>query len=78
MNDNTASAVLAGKYIVGDHASAGKCDMHRCELVPKHATGLVKRYSKKVLIDSFPPFVEVWEKAKIFSVWLCSGKCRDA
>ena len=77
VNDNTASAVLAGKYIVGDHAAAGKCDMHRCELVLKHATGLVKRYKKKVLVDSFPPFIDVWEKFKIFASWLCSAKAKQ-
>ena len=74
VNDNTSAAVLAGKYIVGEHASKGKCDMHRAELVLKHATGLIKRYQNKTLIDSFPAFVDAWQVAKEFASYLCSRK----
>ena len=74
VNDNTSAAVLAGKYIVGEHASKGKCDMHRAELVLKHATGLIQRYQNKTLIDSFPAFVDAWQVAKEFASYLCSRK----
>ena len=40
VNDNTNSAVLAGKYIL-NHQGEGKCDMHITDLILKHATGLV-------------------------------------
>ena len=39
INDNTNSAILAGKYIVGND-KAGKCEMHKAELIWKHATSL--------------------------------------
>ena len=38
VNDNTTAAVLAGKYIIGHPRKARKCDMHKTELVLKHAT----------------------------------------
>ena len=40
VNNNTNSAVLAGKYIL-NHQGEGKCDMHITDLILKHATGLV-------------------------------------
>ena len=72
VNDNTSAAVLAGKYIVGDHAKVGRCDMHRAELVLKHATGLVQRFRKGVLIDSFPEFCELYGKFKKLAGWVTS------
>ena len=45
VNDNTNSAVLAGKYIL-NHRGEGKCDMHITDLILKHATGLVIRTEK--------------------------------
>ena len=72
VNDNTSAAVLAGKYIVGDHSKAGRCDMHRAELVLKHATGLVERYRKGVLIDSFPDFCDLYGKFKKLGGWVTS------
>ena len=45
VNDNTNSAVLAGKYIL-NHQGEGKCDMHITDLILKHATGLVIRTKK--------------------------------
>ena len=46
VNDNTNSAVLAGKYIL-NHRGEGKCDMHITDLILKHATGLVIHTKKK-------------------------------
>ena len=46
VNDNTNSAVLAGKYIL-NHQGEGKCNMHITDLILKHATGLVIRTHKK-------------------------------
>ena len=40
VNDNTNSAVLAGKYTL-NHRGEGKYDMHITDLILKHATGLV-------------------------------------
>ena len=40
VNDNTNSAVLAGKNIL-NHRGEGKCDMHITDLILKHTTGLV-------------------------------------
>ena len=40
VNDNTNSAVLAGKHIL-NHQGEGKCDMHITDFILKHATGLV-------------------------------------
>ena len=73
VNDNTMAAVLAGKYIVGTDR-AGKCDMHKAELVLKHATGLVQRYQNRILMDSNPSFIEFWFIFKKFSAWLMSSK----
>ena len=42
VNDNTNSAVLAGKYIL-NHRGEGKCDMHITDLILKHITGHVIR-----------------------------------
>ncbi|KAL7558739.1 hypothetical protein ACA910_010895 [Epithemia clementina (nom. ined.)] len=49
VNDNTNSAVLASKYITG---RGGKCDMHKAELILKHATGLCTRSRNKQVVDS--------------------------
>ena len=46
VNDNTNSAVLAGKYIL-NHRGEGKYDMHITDLILKHTTGLVIRTHKK-------------------------------
>jgi hypothetical protein len=41
VSDNTNSAIKASKYLLKDDDS--KCDMHKAELIMKHATGLVVR-----------------------------------
>ena len=80
VNDNTASAVLAGKYILGirrhgsGSGSKGKCDMHKAELILKHATGLVQRSRNKIIIDANPEFVEAYGIAKKFAAWLMSSR----
>ena len=73
VNDNTASAVLAGKYITSSSA-VGKCDMHKAELVLKHATGLVVRTKNKEIIDDNKSFVELYTEFKKFAAWLMSKK----
>ena len=60
VNDNTNSAVLAGKYIL-EHRGQGKCDMHKTDLVLKHATGLVVRTCNKQTIDSNPSFTTLYK-----------------
>ena len=67
VNDNTTAAVLAGKYIVGQKDKTGKCDMHKAELVLKHATGLVQRYHNRQLMDSNTEFLELWQIFKQFA-----------
>ena len=47
VNDNTNSAVLAGKYIL-NHRGEGKCNMHITDLILKHTTGLVIRTKKRL------------------------------
>ena len=76
VNDNTASAVLAGKYIVGTPRTGkgGKCDMHKAELILKHATGLVQRSRNREVIDSNPDFIQVYSVAKGFAAWLMSSR----
>ena len=74
VNDNTSSAVLAGKYIIGNPDKTGKCDMHKAELVLKHATGLVQRYQNRILIDSNDSFCDLWSVFKKFASWLTSSK----
>ena len=74
VNDNTTAAVLAGKYIVGQKDKTGKCDMHKAELVLKHATGLVQRYHNRQLMDSNTEFLELWQIFKQFASWLTSKK----
>ena len=59
VNDNTNSAVLAGKYIL-EHQGQGKCDMHKTDLVLKHATGLVVRTCNKQTIDSNHSFTTLY------------------
>ena len=76
VNDNTNSAVLAGKYIVGNQ-TGGKCDMHRAELILKHATGLAIRRRGGRVIDQFPGFVDTYKKAlKLASILMTKRKKR--
>ena len=65
---DTDSAVLAGKYIL-NHRREGKCDMHITSLILKHATGLVIR-TKKIMVDSNPLFIAIYNKFREFSNWL--------
>ena len=74
VNDNTNSAVLAGKYILGTKAG-GKCDMHKAELVVKHATGIAERTEAKKVVDTNIPFRALYKKFHKFSSWLMSKRC---
>ena len=76
VNDNTNSAVLAGKYIIGQDR-AGKCEMHKAELIIKHATGLARRKKGGKVTDEFPEFVDVYKKFHKFASWLMSSKARS-
>ena len=69
VNDNTNSAVLAGKYIL-EHRGQGKCDRHKTNLVLKHATGLVVRTCNKQTIDSNPSFTTLYKTIHEFASWL--------
>ena len=69
VNDNTNSAVLAGKYIL-NHRGEGKCNMHITDLILKHATGLVICTKKKITVDSNPSFIAIYNKFREFSNWL--------
>ena len=69
VNDNTNSAMLAGKYIL-EHQGQGKCDMHKTDLVLKHATGLVVRTCNKQMIDSNPSFTTLYKAISEFASWL--------
>ena len=68
VNDNTNSAVLAGKYIL-NHRVERKCSMHITDLILKHTTGLVIR-TKKITVDSNPSFIAIYNKFHEFSNWL--------
>ena len=74
VNDNTSAAVLAGKYIIGNPDKAGKCNMHKAELILKHATGLVERYNNHILMDSNKLFCDCWMIFKKFASWLTAKK----
>jgi hypothetical protein len=76
VNDNTNSAILASKYISGTN-EGGKCDMHRAELMIKHATGLATRSKDNQICDSNPSFVHVYKKFYGFASWLMSGHARS-
>ena len=76
INDNTNSAVLAGKYITG-MAVGGKCDMHRAELIMKHATGQAVRRRGRTVVDENPAFIKIYKKFHIFASWLMSKKARS-
>ena len=69
VNDNTNSAVLAGKYIL-DHRGQGKCDMHKTNLVLKNATGLVVRTRNKQTINSNSSFTTLYKTIREFASWL--------
>ena len=69
VNDNTNSAVLAGKYIL-EHQGQGKCDMHKTSLVLKHATSLVVRTRNKQTINSNPSFTTLYKTIREFASWL--------
>ena len=73
VNDNTNSAVLAGKYILGT-TNAGKCDMHKAELVVKHATGIAERTEAKKVVDTNLPFRALYKKFHKFASWLMSKR----
>ena len=76
VNDNTNSAVLAGKYIL-EHRGEGKCDMHKTDLVLKHATGLVVRTRNKQTIDSNPSFTSLYKTIREFVSWLMNKVARS-
>ena len=76
VNDNTNSAVLAGKYIL-EHRGEGKCDMHKTDLVLKHATGLVVRTRNKQTIDSNPSFTSLYRTIREFVSWLMNKVARS-
>ena len=75
INDNTNSAVLAGKYITGME-QGGKCDMHRAELILKHATGQAIRKRGRVVIDENKEFLALYKVFHLFASWLMSKKAR--
>ena len=75
VNDNTNSAVLAGKYILGNK-TGGKCDMHRAELILKHATGIAVRKRRGEVIDENPSFLRVYKIFLKFGSWLMSGRAK--
>ena len=75
VNDNTNSAVLAGKYIVGNK-TGGKCDMHRAELILKHSTGLAVRKKKGEVVDSNEEFMTVYRKFFKFAAWMMSSRAK--
>ena len=76
VNDNTNSAVLAGKYILGNN-TGGKCDMHRSELILKHATGIAVRKRRGEVIDDNPSFREIYKIFLVFCAWLMSNRARQ-
>ena len=76
VNDNTNSAVLAGKYIL-EHRGQGKCNMHKTNLVLKHATGLVVRTCNKQTIDSNPSFTTLCKTIHEFASWLMNKVARS-
>ena len=53
VNDTTASALLAGRLIVGCN-DPGTCGMHKCESITKHAMEQVTRKCNKLVVESFP------------------------
>ena len=69
VNDNTNSVMLACKYIL-EHRGQGECDMHKTDLVLKHATGLVVRTCNKQTIDSNPSFTTLYKTICEFALWL--------
>ena len=61
VNDNTNSGILAGKYIVSNNKT-GICEMHKAELILKHATGLATWKKKGQIVDSNPTFVKIYKR----------------
>ena len=76
VNDNTNSAMLAGKYKL-QHRGQGKFDMHKTDLVLKHATGLVVRTHNKQTIDSNPSFTTLYKTIREFASWLMNKVARS-
>ena len=76
VNDNTNSAVLARKYIL-EHRGQGKCDMHKTDLVLKHAASLVVRTHNKQTIDSNPSFTTLYKTIREFALWLMNKVARS-
>ena len=77
VNDNTNSAILEGKYIVGNNKT-GKCEMCKAELILKHATGLATQKKKGQVVDSNPTFVKIYKTFYNFAAWLMSSmKCQQ-
>ena len=69
VNDNTNSAVLAGKYIL-NHQGEGKYNMHITDIILKHVTGLVIHTKNRVMVDSNPSFIAIYNKFREFTNWL--------
>jgi hypothetical protein len=76
VNDNTNGAILASKYITGMDRG-GKCDMHKADLILKHATGLCTRYLDNTLVDTNEPFIELNNTFQKFAKWFMSKKKRS-
>lgn len=74
VNDNANTAILASKYITGKKSKGGKCDMHKADLMLKHATGLVTRSHDNRVIDANEPFMELYDTFLKFARWLMSKK----
>ena len=67
MNDNTNSALKAGKLIVGlsEHDAAGRCAMHDAMLAYGHSTSLKERKDGGRVTDKFEVFIshDKWLRA---------------
>ena len=76
VNDNTNSALAAGRLITGKDES-GHCGMHHAELVLKHATGQARRVRRRKVIDHFDEMEAFRKKVKKAATWLVTKQFKS-
>jgi hypothetical protein len=75
MNDTTNSALCAGHLIAGKGTN-GYFNMHRAELIIKHATGQVVRKENNQVVDLFEECEALCLNFRKFASWIMSKRAK--
>jgi hypothetical protein len=75
MNDSTNSTLCAGCLIAGKGTNE-YCNMHRAELIIKHATSQVVRKENNQVVDSFEECETLHLNFHKFASWIISKRAK--